>query len=54
MTDKLGSRPVYLFYDANASKLVYSSEIKAILSDPSIKTSLDLCAVAEFFTFHFC
>jgi len=51
MNDRLGSSPIYLLNNTN--KIVYSSEIKATLCDPSIKPLLDLEAVTEFFTFSY-
>lgn len=47
--DRLGSKE--LFYIKDQDGLRYSSEIKALLVEPSIKPKLNSEAVAEFFTF---
>ena len=50
-TDRYGSRN--LFYSTSKRGLLYSSEIKAILVEKSIKPQLNPEAVAEFFTFSY-
>ncbi|NTU74629.1 MAG: asparagine synthase (glutamine-hydrolyzing) [Anaerolineaceae bacterium] len=47
--DRLGVRP--LFYTQNADRLVFASEIKAILAHPAIQAELDSQALHEIFTF---
>ena len=49
--DKLGSKN--LLYTTKSDGILYSSEIKAILADKSIETTLNHEAIAEFFTFSF-
>lgn len=48
-SDRYGSKN--LFYIIDSSRLIYSSEIKAILAEPSINFRLNPEAVAEIFTF---
>jgi asparagine synthase (glutamine-hydrolysing) len=47
--DQLGICP--LFYTISAGRLVFASEIKAILSDPIIQPELDPVTLNEIFTF---
>jgi len=49
--DRLGSKN--LLYTTKSDGILYSSEIKAILADKSIETTLNHEAIAEFFTFSF-
>jgi len=51
VNDRYGSKN--LFYTISKDGLFYSSEIKAILAQPSIKPKLTPEAVAEFFTFSY-
>jgi len=50
-SDRYGSKNV--FYTINSDRLVFSSEIKSILKDPSIHPKLNVDAVGEFFTFSY-
>ena len=50
-TDRLGSKN--LFYTTKSDDFLYSSEIKAILANKSIETTLNHEAIVEFFTFSF-
>jgi len=45
----LGALPIY--YARSGQDLSFASEVKALLQDRSLKRSLDLTAVAEFFSF---
>lgn len=49
VNDRHGLRPLY--YAINNGKLLFASEIKAILEDDSLKGELDKEAVADFFAF---
>ena len=49
--DRYGSKN--LFYLIKSNEILYSSEIKAILADTSIKPNLNSEAIAEFFTFSY-
>lgn len=49
--DRLGSKS--LFYTIKSDGILYSSEIKAVLADKSIKRELNYEAIAEFFTFSY-
>lgn len=51
VNDRYGSKN--LFYTINKDGLLYSSEIKAILAEPSIKPKLNPKAVTEFFIFSY-
>ena len=47
--DRAGKKPLY--YYADAERLVFGSEIKALLQDPSIKRRLSPEALADYFAF---
>ncbi|MCD4737793.1 MAG: asparagine synthase (glutamine-hydrolyzing) [Anaerolineae bacterium] len=47
--DRLGIRP--LFYTVNKGKLIFGSEIKALLAHPAIKASIDRLSLAQIFTY---
>lgn len=47
--DRVGKKP--LFYYDNGSKIVFASELKAILTDPDIPREIDLEAVSDYFSF---
>jgi asparagine synthase (glutamine-hydrolysing) len=47
--DRFGVKPLYYFFDG--SKLIFGSEIKAILAHPGISTQLCYPALDEYFTF---
>jgi asparagine synthase (glutamine-hydrolysing) len=47
--DRLGVRP--LFYTRNGSRLLFGSEIKAILADRNVRTEIDPLALEQVFTF---
>lgn len=49
--DRYGSKN--LFYDIKPDRILYSSEIKAILEDSSIEPKLNYESMVEFFTFSF-
>ena len=44
--DRLGIKP--LFYHADARRLAFASELKALLADPALPTGLDLAALADY------
>ena len=51
--DRLGIKPLYYFFDDH--KLIFASEIKAILKYPQFRRAVDLDALNEYFTFqNFC
>jgi asparagine synthase (glutamine-hydrolysing) len=47
--DRLGIKPLYVYRDAE--KLVFGSELKAILAHPGVDRTLDLAALEDYFTF---
>jgi asparagine synthase (glutamine-hydrolysing) len=49
--DRHGSRPLY--YAHNDGRLLFASEVKAILQDETFKKEINHEAVAEFFTFEY-
>ena len=51
VTDRLGSYPIY--WSKLPSRLVFASELKAVLRDPQIKAVLNPRAVADYFAFGF-
>jgi len=52
INDRYGFFPVY--YSLNNKRLVFGSEIKAILKDPTIHPTLNEEAIPEFLTFMYC
>lgn len=49
--DRIGIKPLHYF--TNGSRIVFASEIKAILEDKTVKKDIDYCALDEFFTFKY-
>jgi asparagine synthase (glutamine-hydrolysing) len=49
--DPIGKKP--LFYCWNGRRLLFASEIKALLANPGVSTELDLTAVSDYFTFQY-
>src|SRR5215470_9315124 len=49
--DRVGIKP--LVYSWDGRRLLFASEIKAILEDPSVSRDLDLDALGEYLTFHY-
>ncbi len=47
--DRYGIKPLYYYFDG--TKLVFASEIKALLKHPGIKAELNMEALNEYFTF---
>jgi asparagine synthase (glutamine-hydrolysing) len=47
--DRAGKKPLY--YHADAARLAFASEIKALLQDPSIKRRVNPEALSDYFTF---
>jgi asparagine synthase (glutamine-hydrolysing) len=47
--DRLGIKPLYVYRDAE--KLVFGSELKAILAHPGVERTLDLEALEDYFAF---
>ncbi len=47
--DRIGKKP--LFYYAGQGKLIFASEIKAIIQDSSVPREVDLTALADYFTY---
>jgi len=47
--DRAGKKPLY--YHADGDRLVFASEIKALLKDPSIKRRISLEGLSDYFTF---
>ncbi len=47
--DRLGIKPLYYYY--NNGKLLFGSEIKAILQDHTVQRDIDYCAMEEYFTY---
>ena len=49
--DRAGIKPLVYAWDGR--RLLFASEIKAILEDPSVRRDLDLDALGEYLTFHY-
>ena len=49
--DRLGKKPLYYRYSGR--RLIFASELKAILQDPGTPRELDPRAVADYFTYHY-
>ncbi len=49
--DRLGKKPLYYFQDNE--RVIFASEIKAILADPSVPRILEPQAVADFFAYSY-
>lgn len=49
--DRVGVKPLYYYYDG--TKLIFASEIKAILADRTIPRSVDPTAFQEYFSFRY-
>ncbi|HEY4708319.1 MAG TPA: asparagine synthase (glutamine-hydrolyzing) [Thermodesulfobacteriota bacterium] len=49
--DRLGKKPLY--YYADRGRLLFASELKAILEDSRVPRELDTMAVADYFTYHY-
>ena len=49
--DRVGIKPLY--YAVTESALVFASEIKSILADPSVQRRVDLAAIDRSFTYYY-
>ena len=49
--DRLGVKPLFYYQDKN--KLIFASEIKAIISDPALERKLNKEALSHFFSFNY-
>ena len=49
--DRFGIKPLYYRHDA--ASLIFASELKAILQDPSVKREIDFSAFADFFVYRY-
>lgn len=49
--DRLGKKPLYYYEDGE--RIIFASELKAILADPSVPRVLDPTAVLDFFAFNY-
>jgi asparagine synthase (glutamine-hydrolysing) len=49
VTDRLGTYPIYYYFDA--SRFLFSPEVKGILCDSSLNKNLDLVSLAQFMRF---
>jgi asparagine synthase (glutamine-hydrolysing) len=47
--DRMGIRPLYLYRDAG--RLCFASEVKALFADSSVSRELDLCGLAQTFSY---
>jgi asparagine synthase (glutamine-hydrolysing) len=47
--DRLGIKPLYIYRDAE--KLIFGSELKAILADPTVERAIDPAALEEYLAF---
>ena len=47
--DRLGIKPLYVYRDSK--KLIFGSELKAILADPTVERSIDPAALEEYLAF---
>jgi asparagine synthase (glutamine-hydrolysing) len=48
--DRLGKKPLY-YHAREGDRLLFASELKALLQDPSVKRAPDLVALADYFAF---
>ncbi|HXG05456.1 MAG TPA: asparagine synthase (glutamine-hydrolyzing) [Candidatus Binatia bacterium] len=48
--DRLGKKPLY-YHAREGDRLLFASELKALLEDPSVKRAPDLLALADYFAF---
>jgi len=51
--DRLGQKPLYVAHDAAARTLVFGSEIKALLADPSVSREVDPLAMDDYLAYAF-
>jgi len=49
--DKLGEKTLYYYFDAEKKRLVFASEIKAILAHPAVRAELDFDSLSLYFSF---
>jgi len=49
--DRLGVKPLKFFYDHK--KIIFASELKAILEDPEVPREMDIEAIKQYLTFNF-
>jgi asparagine synthase (glutamine-hydrolysing) len=49
--DRVGIKPLYYYLDNSA--LIFASEIKAILADPTVRREIDAANIDRFLTFHY-
>jgi asparagine synthase (glutamine-hydrolysing) len=49
--DRVGIKPLY--YSLTREQLVFASELKSILNDPSVKRNLDLSIIDRFLTYYY-
>jgi len=50
--DRIGIKPFYYYFDGQ--RLLFASEIKAILSDPDVKAAVNPDGLQDYLTFQFC
>ncbi len=51
--DRLGIKPLYYYYDEASNKLIFASEIKAMLQNPALSQEIDPQALYDFIGFEF-
>jgi asparagine synthase (glutamine-hydrolysing) len=49
--DRVGIKPLY--YSVNEKSVIFASEIKALMADPSVKREIDLQTIDKFLTFFY-
>ncbi|MCC7385990.1 MAG: asparagine synthase (glutamine-hydrolyzing) [Deltaproteobacteria bacterium] len=49
--DRLGKKPLYYYRDAG--RMIFASELKAILTDPSVERAIEPTAVVDFFAYNY-
>ncbi len=49
--DRFGIKPFYYYNDKN--RLIFASELKSIMKDPSVERSLDVSSLADFFIYSY-
>ena len=49
--DRIGIKPLYYYYDSQ--KLIFASEIKALINEPRLNREVDICALSQYLAYRF-